>query len=67
MSILDAAEGKVRSTINKVLVFCYNYNPDGQKWVFNLTKVSGVIIGFFALIFFLVLALRSKFRKSTRK
>ena len=65
MSILDAAEGRVRSTINKVLVFCYNYNPDGQKWVFNLTKVSGVIIGFFALIFFLILALRSKFKKSS--
>ncbi len=67
MSILDAAEGKVRSTINKVLVFCYNYNPEGQKWVFNLTKVSGVIIGFFALVFFLILALRSKFRKAAEK
>lgn len=67
MSVLDASEGKVRSTINKVLVFCYSYNPEGQQWVFNITKVSGILIGFMALALFLVLALRSKFRKQSTK
>lgn len=67
MSILDASEGKVRSTINKVLVFCYSYNPEGQQWVFNITKVSGILIGFMALVLFLILALKSKFRKQTTK
>lgn len=67
MSILDASEGKVRSTINKVLVFCYSYNPEGQQWVFNITRVSGILIGFMALVLFLVLALKSKFRKRTAK
>jgi len=65
MSILDAAEGKVRSTINKVLVFCYSYNPEGQQWVFNITKVSGVLIILFGLLFFAFLALRSKLRKQS--
>ena len=64
MSLLDAAEGKVRSTINKVLVFCYSYNPEGQQWVFNITKVSGVIIGFFALVFFIILAFRTRLRRA---
>jgi len=67
MSLLDAAEGKVRSTINKVLVFCYSYNPEGQQWVFNITKVSGVIIGFFALMFFLILAFRTRLRRAKEK
>ncbi len=63
MSILDASEGKVRSTINKVLVFCYSYNPEGQQWVFNITKVSGIVIGFFAIMLFLILILRSGLKK----
>jgi len=66
MSILDAAEGKVRSTINKVLVYCYSYNPEGQEWVFNITKVSGVLIIFLGLFLFLILALRSKFKKQSK-
>ena len=63
MSILDASEGTVRSTINKVLVFCYSYNPEGQQWVFNITKVSGIVIGFFAILLFLILILRSGLKK----
>ncbi len=63
MSVLDASEGTVRSTINKVLVFCYSYNPKGQNWVFNITKVAGIVIGFFAILLFLVLILRSGLKK----
>jgi protein SCO1/2 len=64
MSLVDAADGKSAPTINRVLLFCYSYDPAGQNYVFNVTKVSGVIIIFLGLTLFAVLVLRRK-RKIT--
>ncbi len=55
MSIIDAAEGKSGPTINRVLQYCYSFDPEGQKYVLNITKVSATLIIFFALVLFLVL------------
>ena len=55
MSVLDAAQGKSGPTFNRVLQFCYSYDPDGQKYVLNITKVSATLIIFMALVLFLVL------------
>lgn len=57
MSIIDAAEGKSGPTINRVLQYCYSYDPEGQKYVLNITKVTGTLIIFIALVLFLVLVL----------
>ena len=55
MSVIDAAQGKSGPTFNRVLQFCYSYDPDGQKYVLNITKVSATLIIFMALVLFLVL------------
>jgi len=55
MSILDAAAGKSGPTINRVLQYCYSYDPEGQKYVLNITKVAGTLIIFIGLVLFLVL------------
>lgn len=55
MSILDASEGKSGPTINRVLQYCYSYDPEGQKYVFNITKVTATLIIFFGVILFVVL------------
>jgi protein SCO1/2 len=55
MSILDAAAGKSGPTFNRVLQFCYSYDPEGQRYVLNITKVSATLIIFAALVLFLVL------------
>ena len=60
MSIIDASEGKSGPTFNRVLQFCYSYDPEGQEYVLNITKISATLIIFFALVLFLVLLL---FRK----
>ena len=57
MSVLDAAEGKAGTTINKVLQFCYSFDPEGQEYVFNITKVAGILILFMGLMIFLILVL----------
>lgn len=64
MSIINAAEGKSAPTINKVLQYCYSYDPEGQQYVLNITKVAGTLIIFFGLILFLVLMFVRK-RKTT--
>ncbi len=64
MSILEAAEGKSGPTINRVLQYCYSYDPEGQKYVMNVTKVAGTLIIFMGLVLFLVLVFVRKRKKA---
>ncbi|MDF1573214.1 MAG: SCO family protein [Bacteroidales bacterium] len=64
MSIIDANEGKAGPTINKVLQYCYAYDPEGQEYVLNITKITGTLMIFIALIVFLVLILKKR-KKTT--
>lgn len=63
MAVVEASQGKSGPTINKVLNFCFSYDPEGKKYVFNVTKVSGGIILFFALLFFVTMIVKSRKRK----
>lgn len=60
MTILDASEGKTGPTINKVLQYCFSYDPEGQEYVFNITKVAGTLIIFMGLVIFLILVLGNR-------
>ncbi len=66
LSIVEAAEGKVGSTVNRVLQYCYSYDPTGQKYVLNITKIAGTFIMFVAVIVFLVLVIKPK-KKNIKK
>jgi len=44
MAIVEAQEGRSGPTINKVLNYCFSYDPEGKKYVFNMTKISGTFI-----------------------
>ncbi|WP_372775713.1 SCO family protein [Mangrovibacterium sp.] len=60
MAIIEAGKGQSGPTINKILQFCYSYDPEGQTYVLNVTKVSGTLILFIALILFLFLIFKPK-------
>ncbi len=64
LSLLEAAESKSGPTINRVLQYCYSYDPEGQKYVLNITKLAGTIIIFMGVILFLALIFVRK-RKTT--
>ena len=51
MALVEAAAGKVGPTINRVLLYCFSYDSEGQTYVFNFLRVVGSMILFFALIF----------------
>lgn len=60
MAIVEASKGQSGPTLNKVLRFCYSYDPDGQTYVLNVTKISATLIMFFAFIFLLYLVIKPK-------
>jgi protein SCO1 len=63
MAVIEASHGQSGPTINKMLQFCFSYDAEGKKYVFNITKVSGSIIILAALGFFLSLILKTKKNK----
>ena len=65
MSLLEASEGKSGPTINRVLQYCYSYDPEGQGYVLNITKITATLILFFAVVLLLVLFLFRK-RKTNK-
>ncbi len=66
MALVEASKGKSGPTINRFLQYCYAYDPQGQRYVMNVTRVSGILIAFLALIFFLWLAVRPLFNKKQK-
>ena len=63
MAIVEASKGKSSPTINKVLQYCFSYDPAGHTYVLNVTKITGTIILFFALVIFLILIFKPKKKK----
>ena len=60
MAIVEASKGQSGPTLNKVLNYCFSYDPEGQTYVMNVTKVSGTLILFFAAILLLILIFKKK-------
>ncbi len=57
ITLVEAAKGKIGPSINRLIAICYGYDSKGNEFVFNVTRVSAIVISFFVLIFFLFLAL----------
>lgn len=60
MAVVEASQEKSGPTISKVLKFCFSYDAEGKKYVFNITKVTGALVLAGALLLFLVLWLKPK-------
>ncbi len=58
IALIEASEGKSGPTVNKILQYCYSYDPVGQEYALNITRVAGTLIIAIALTIFLVLVLK---------
>ncbi len=67
MALIEAQKGQSRPTINRVLEYCFNYDPEGRRYTLAVTKISATIIIFMAAIFLFILLIRSKRRKNKNK
>lgn len=59
MAIIEASEGRVSPSIAKVLKFCFSYDPEGRKYVFNFLKIAASLIIGCVIIFVAAIGLRS--------
>ena len=66
MAIVEAADEKSGPTINKMLKYCFSYDPEGQKYVLNFTKISGSIILIIAFALLGTLVIRGRKRKNIK-
>ncbi|MDZ4711155.1 MAG: SCO family protein [bacterium] len=41
MAVTEASEGKVVPSINKLLKMCFSFDPEGRKYVLNVTRIAG--------------------------
>jgi len=62
LGVIEASEGKIGPTISKVLLYCFRYDPEGKRYVFDILKVTATVTIFFGLIFvtWLVVSSRKK-------
>jgi protein SCO1 len=67
MAIIEAQKGLSRPTISRVLEFCFSYDPEGKKYVLDITRVSGIFILFFAVLLLAYLLIRSRKKKKINK
>jgi len=63
MALIEASKGQAGPTINRVLQYCYSYDPQGKQYVLSITRVMGIMISLIAVAIFLWLSLRPLFRK----
>jgi len=68
ITMVEAAKGKIGPSINRLLAICYGYDSKGNQFVFNVTRVSAIVISFVIVLIFIVLAFtRIKFKTKTNK
>jgi protein SCO1 len=63
MALIEAQKGQSRPTINRVLEYCFSYDPQGRKYTLQVTKITATIIIFFAIALFIILLIRSSRKK----
>jgi protein SCO1 len=63
MALIEAQKGQTRPTINRVLEYCFTYDPAGRRYSLAVTKVSATIIIFLASVLFVSMVIRSRKRK----
>lgn len=60
LALVEAAAGRTGPSINRLLYYCFSYDPDGKRYAFNILKVAGIVILFFAAALALFLVLTSR-------
>jgi len=62
LALVEASEGRLGTTIQKVVRFCFSYDAENKTYVFNLLRVSGsvVLLTLFSFLAFLLFGGKKK-------
>lgn len=63
MALIEAQKGESRPTINKVLEFCFSYDPQGRTYTLQITRIAGSFIILVAVMIFVVLLIKGRRKK----
>lgn len=63
LALVEAAEGRLGTTIQKMVKFCFSYDPEKKTYVFNLLRVTGSVVIGTTVIFLAFLLLGGKKKK----
>ena len=66
MALVEASQGRVGPTINKVLLYCFSYDPQGRTYALNILRVAGgltTVVGL-AFLAFLIITTRMMRRQT---
>lgn len=51
MSVVEAQKEQPGLSVKKLVAYCFSYDPKGKKYVFDIMKVSGIVVLFVILVF----------------
>lgn len=60
MALIEAQKGIARPTINKVLEYCFAYNPGSKTYTLQVTRIIGALTLFVAGIILIVLIIKGR-------
>lgn len=63
MALVEASKGRVGPTINKVLQYCFSFDPAGKSYTFNLLRVLGSVVLGIVVILVIYLYFQGRRRK----
>lgn len=66
MSIIEANKGQARPTIQKIMQVCFSYDQDSQRYALDITKIAGILIMFFIIVFVIAFLLKPKKNKNNK-
>lgn len=64
----EASEGEIGSTVDKILMYCYQYDPESKSYVpfaLNIMKLGGLVVMIALFIFLGILWYRERTNKTT--
>lgn len=67
MALIEAQKGLARPSINKVLEYCFAYDPAGRTYTLQVTRIVGALIVGVALIIFITLLVIGRRKKLVNK
>jgi len=60
MAIIEAQKGIARPTANRILEYCFAYNPAAKTYTLQVTRIVGVITIFFLVVIMVILLVRRR-------
>ncbi len=64
LAAIEASEGKSAPTVGKIIEFCFSYDATNQHYVMDITKVSAIVILFFAFSLLIYLLIKPRRKKA---